>query len=49
MTDDPELSADRLSASVEEIERAIDSALNKLEAERKAEAAAAAKEKTRSW
>ena len=40
MTDD--LSPDRLSASVEEIERAIDSALNKLEAERKAEAAAAA-------
>lgn len=34
--------ADRLSASVEEIERAIESALAKLEAERKAEAARAA-------
>ena len=38
---DEELPVDRLSASVDEIERAIDSALAKLEAERKAEAAAA--------
>jgi hypothetical protein len=37
-----QLSVDRLSASVDEIERAIDSALAKLEAERKAEAARAA-------
>ncbi len=43
MTDEPrpELESDRLSASVEEIERAIDTALAKLEAERKAEAALA--------
>jgi len=40
-TREPELAPDRLSASVEEIERAIDTALAKLEAERKAEAAAA--------
>src|SRR5512141_2062624 len=40
-TREPEIPADRLSASVEEIERAIDTALAKLEAERKAEAAAA--------
>ena len=37
----PDLEADRLSASVDEIERAIDTALAKLEAERKAEAALA--------
>jgi hypothetical protein len=43
MTDEPtsEIPADRLSASVDEIERAIESAMAKLEAERKAEAAAA--------
>ena len=40
-TRDPELAPDRLSASVDEIERAIESAMAKLEAERKAEAAAA--------
>ncbi|HUJ62755.1 MAG TPA: DUF4337 family protein [Kofleriaceae bacterium] len=38
----PSESADRLSASVEEIERAIESAISRLEAERKAEATAAA-------
>jgi hypothetical protein len=40
VTDEPQ--DDRLSASVEEIERAIESALAKLEAERKAEATTAA-------
>ena len=44
MTDEPtsEIPADRLSASVDEIERAIESAMARLEAERKAEASAAA-------
>jgi hypothetical protein len=46
MTDEPtpavpDIAPDRLSASVDEIERAIESAMAKLEAERKAEAAAA--------
>ncbi len=45
MTDDTQsadTSADRLSASVDEIERAIENAMARLEAERKAEATAAA-------
>ncbi len=42
MTEDPASSADRLSASVEEIERAIESAMARLDAERKAEADVAA-------
>ena len=42
MTDEGQPGDDRLSASVEEIERAIESAMNRLDAERKSEANAAA-------